>query len=229
LYHAPVQKLRPVSEFLVPGEEENPSPPPPHGEVEGKIEAARHGSAAALGQVLETCRRYLLAVANQELDPDLRAKIGPSDVVQETFLEANRDFGQFNGRTQEDLLAWLRRILLHNLANVRRQFCETDKRRIHREVPLDVALGGPVEANLIAAQATPGSELAAQEQVARMMQAMERLPEHYREVLRLRHQEGRSFEDIGARTGRSAEAARKVWARAVELLKEHLKPTHDAP
>jgi RNA polymerase sigma-70 factor (ECF subfamily) len=182
---------------------------------------------AALGQVLETCRGYLLAIANHELDSEVRAKVGPSDVVQESFLEANRDFEKFNGRTQEDLLAWLRRILLHNLANVRRQFHETEKRRVDREVSLSVALGGPVEANLIAGGPTPGSALAAQEQVTRMLQALEQLPEHYREVLRLRHQEGQSFEDIGTRTGRSAEAARKVWARAVELLKERLKSSHD--
>jgi RNA polymerase sigma-70 factor (ECF subfamily) len=59
-----------------------------------------------------------------------------------------------------------------------------------------------------------------------MLQAVEQLPEHYREVLRLRHQEGQSFENVGARTGRSAEAARKVWARAVELLKERLKSSN---
>jgi len=207
---------------------ENTTPPDSLSEAESQIEAAREGSAAALGQVLETCRRYLLSVANQELEPELRAKVGPSDVVQESFLEANRDFGQFNGRTQEELLAWLRRILLHNLANVRRQYLETEKRRVNREVPLGMAANGTIQDNLIAAQPTPGSELAAQEQVARMMQAVDRLPEHHREVLRLRHQEGQSFEDIGARTGRSAEAVRKLWARAVELLKEHLKPNHDA-
>jgi RNA polymerase sigma-70 factor (ECF subfamily) len=206
---------------------ESPFAPVPPGEVARKLEAARRGSGAALGEVLETCRRYLLSVANQELEPELQAKVSPSDVVQESFLEANRDFGQFQGHTQEDLLAWLRRILVHNLANVRRQFYETDKRRIDREVPLGVALGGRVEDALLAAPPTPGSELAAREQVGKMLQAVERLPEHYREVLWLRHQEGRSFEEIGARTGRSAEAARKVWARAVELLKELLKPSHD--
>ena len=56
---------------------------------------------------------------------------------------------------------------------------------------------------------------------------MSQLPEHYREALRLRHQESCSFEEIGQRTGRSAGAARKLWARAVEHLKLILKPSHD--
>src|SRR5689334_24673418 len=60
---------------------------------------ARRGSLKALGQVLEGCRMYLLLVANEEFDLDLKDKLGPSDVVQETFLDAQRDFSQFAGTT----------------------------------------------------------------------------------------------------------------------------------
>jgi RNA polymerase sigma-70 factor, ECF subfamily len=59
------------------------------------LPAARAGSREALGQALEICRGYLLRVANQGLDAELRAKGGASDLVQETFLEAQRDFGRF--------------------------------------------------------------------------------------------------------------------------------------
>ena len=59
------------------------------GEVDdGLLVAARRGSREALGNALEACRRYLLAIASRELDPDLRGKGGASDLVQETFLEA---------------------------------------------------------------------------------------------------------------------------------------------
>jgi WD40 repeat protein len=61
------------------------------------LPAARAGSSEALGQALEICRGYLLRVANQGLNADLRAKGGASDLVQETFLEAQRDFGCFQG------------------------------------------------------------------------------------------------------------------------------------
>src|SRR6478672_14289 len=88
--------------------------------VERGIEAARNGNGSALGPVLEICRNYLLLTANQELEPDLQAKVAPSDVVQKTYLEAFRDFRQFRGRTEAELLGWLRGILKHNLANVRR-------------------------------------------------------------------------------------------------------------
>src|SRR5436190_23322173 len=98
------------------------------------LPAARAGSTEALGQLLEACRGYLLLIAQQELDPNLRAKGGASDLVQETFLKAQRHFGRFQGDSEVELLAWLRRLLLNNLANFARQYRDTNKRRLGREV-----------------------------------------------------------------------------------------------
>src|SRR5262245_58290664 len=70
---------------------------------------ARAGSPEALGAVLEACRGYLLLIAQGELSPDLRAKAGASDLVQQTFLDAQRDFGRFRGESVAELRAWLRR------------------------------------------------------------------------------------------------------------------------
>src|ERR1700735_2333236 len=92
--------------------------PSPH---RGLVEA-RQGSEKALGELFESCRNYLLLVANQELDPVLRAKVSPLDLVQETFLRAHHAFDRFTGSTEDELLAWLRRILLNHLINVGEQF-----------------------------------------------------------------------------------------------------------
>ena len=64
-------------------------------EIGQLIAAARGGSASALGQLLEGCRKYLLLVANESLDSDLRPKGGASDLVQETFVQAQRIFERF--------------------------------------------------------------------------------------------------------------------------------------
>ena len=69
------------------------------------LPAAQAGSREALGQVLEACRAYLLLIAREELDPALQAKGGASDLVQQTFLEAQRDFARFQGDSRS-LLAW---------------------------------------------------------------------------------------------------------------------------
>src|SRR3954451_25008813 len=102
---------------------------------------ARQGSGEALGQLLESFRAYLLLIAQRELDPDLRAKGGASDLVQQTFLEAQRDFGDFRGAGGAEVAGWLRQILLNNLASFSRCFRETAKRRLASEVTLDVRPG----------------------------------------------------------------------------------------
>src|SRR5262249_40289408 len=107
------------------------------GDVASLLEAARSGSQEALGQLLELSRGYLLMVANGELASDLQAKGGPSDLVQETFLEAKRDFRQFQGGSEAELLAWLRRVLLNNVANFTRRYRTSGKRSVEREVTLD--------------------------------------------------------------------------------------------
>jgi len=100
------------------------------------LAAARSGSRESLGKLLETCRNYLSLVAQREIDSDLRAKGGASDLVQETFLEAQRDFARFQGCSEDELLAWLRQILLHNVANFTRRYRDTRKREVSREVPI---------------------------------------------------------------------------------------------
>src|SRR5262249_58653458 len=92
------------------------------GELAQWLSAARAGSREALGQALDACRQYLLIVARRELDPELQAKGSASDLGQETFLEAHRDFGQFQGGSADELRAWLRQLLLHNLANFARSY-----------------------------------------------------------------------------------------------------------
>jgi RNA polymerase sigma-70 factor (ECF subfamily) len=177
---------------------------------------AREGSRDALGRVLERCRAFLLRVAEQELGDDLRAKGGASDLVQETFLEAQRDFAGFAGRSEAELLGWLRRLLRNNLANFARHYRGTEKRRLD----LEVALGPPRD--LAGSAATPSALLMGQEQAARLAVALERLPEQYRQVLTMRYQQERTFEEIGRELGMTFSAARKLWLRAVLALQQEL-------
>ena len=76
------------------------------------LEQARRGDDAALGQLLELYRNYLRLVARSLISAALRVKLEPSDLVQETFLKAHREFAQFAGRSEPELVAWLRQILV---------------------------------------------------------------------------------------------------------------------
>src|SRR5262249_51276031 len=151
----------------------------------------------------------------QELDPALRPKGGASDAVQQTFLDAQRDFGRFAGCSEEELRAWLRHLLRNNLATFARDYRQTGKRRIDRERALDAGGSSGTPAGRVPADPTPPSGPArAGERAEAVRRAVDRLPEDYRRVITLRFQDTLSFEEIAAVMGRSPNAARKLWARA---------------
>jgi RNA polymerase sigma-70 factor (ECF subfamily) len=184
--------------------------------------AARAGSREALGELLETCRAYLLLIAERELDSDLRAKGGASDLVQETFAEAHRHFARFQGDSEADLRAWLRRLLLNNLADFSRRYRETDKRHIGREVGLGADSSGQPGAHLAANGPSPSEQAVAHEQAQAVQSALDRLPADYRQVLVLRYHEDRPFDEIARVMGRSTNAIHKLWLRAVKRLQQEV-------
>jgi RNA polymerase sigma-70 factor (ECF subfamily) len=193
-----------------------------------RIRAARAGCGTALGELLESCRHYLLAVGNEELDPGLAAKVGVSDLVQDTFLDAQRDFHGFQGLTRTELLAWLRRILLNNLLNQARRYHQTVKRQLSREVSLQAGSNSGTGANRVAAStSSPSRILMDQEEAVQLEKALQRLSREQREVIFLRNQLGLSFVEIGAQTQRSADAARHLWARGIERLQQELESTRE--
>jgi RNA polymerase sigma-70 factor (ECF subfamily) len=191
--------------------------------VAAQLAAAHAGDAAALGELFRACHGYLLLVARGALAPELQAKGSPSDLVQETFLEAQRDFAHFHGTSEDELLAWLRRLLLNNVANFTRCFRGTDKRALAREVPLGEADSDHnLAAGLPADTPSPGGRAVANEMAAALQRALKRLPDDYRRVILLRYQEERSFEEIAALLERTPNAVRKLWARALERLHEEM-------
>ena len=183
------------------------------------LEAARLGSREAMGKLLEGCRAYLLLVANRELPADLRAKGGPSDLVQDTFLHGHRNFGRFKGETKEELLAWLRGILLNNLSNFDRHYRQTAKRKIACERSLEASRNsGLGELVLQASTPSPSWHAVAREEVGSLREAIARLPDDCRRIIVLIHQENLSFTAAAAAMNRSVGATRRLWARAVALL-----------
>jgi RNA polymerase sigma-70 factor (ECF subfamily) len=161
-------------------------------------------------------------VANEEMDPTLNAKEGASDLVQETFLHAQQRLSSYRGRSQSEWRSWLRSILIRHMANKRRHFETTAKRKVHREIP--IAEWARVRAAAI--EETPSSELARREREAALVEALSHLPDHYQEVVIWHQRQRLTFEEIGRRRGISAEAARKIWTRALSRLRKELVQFH---
>ncbi len=183
---------------------------------------ARQGSSSALGRLLQDCRGYLLAVAGGRLPQAIHSKQAASDLVQESLTAATIHFGQFAGSNEADLLAWLCRILDREITRSQRRFLDADKRDVRREVRLAHDSSGAPAADLPANDTPPGQRVERDEESQRLAAAMALLTEEYRRVVVLRNFERRGFNQIGEQLGRSANAARKLWLRALAELEQHL-------
>jgi RNA polymerase sigma-70 factor (ECF subfamily) len=188
------------------------------------LDAARRGDAAALGRALEAFREYLTLVASRGIGPGLATKAGASDLVQETFLAAQRGIEGFRGSTQSEWRAWLEAILVNQLANFRRSYFDTRKRRGE---PAPQGGNDRFNERLSNSITPPSRQLQQRERDAALEDALMRLPEHHRQVIRWHHNDGLTFEAIGGRLGISADGARKLWARALTCLRRELGPDHD--
>ena len=137
-----------------------------------------------------------------------------------TSDEALACFARFQGQTPAELQAWLRTILRRQVASVSRRFVAADKRDVDREVPLPGPEGGSV--HLPDGASSPSQKALREEQAEAVRQALDRLPEHYRQVLVWREWDELPFAEIAERLGKSTDAARMLWWRAVERLNEEL-------
>jgi RNA polymerase sigma-70 factor (ECF subfamily) len=192
---------------------------------EDLLRKARKGEAPSLGQLLEHYRAYLSLLARVQIGRRLQGKVDASDLVQEAFLGAHRDFPQFRGTTEPELRAWLRQILASLLANLVRHYQGTKRRDIRLERQLGVELDQSSQAlarGLVAEQSTPSQQAVRKEQAVVLAEALTRLPEDWRELLILRHLEGLTFHEVAERMGKSVDSLKKLWPRALASLRGSL-------
>jgi RNA polymerase sigma-70 factor (ECF subfamily) len=181
----------------------------------------------AHGHLLEKFRAYLCLLARLQLDPRLRGKLDPSDVVQQTLLEAYQKRDQFRGATEGEWLAWLRQALAHNLADALRAFGQA-KRDVNRERSLEAAVEASSQrlaAWLAADQSSPSQQAQRHERAVRLAEALATLPDDNREALVLHYCEDRPLADIATHLGRSPAAVAGLLKRGLKQLRTQLPPT----
>jgi RNA polymerase sigma-70 factor, ECF subfamily len=174
---------------------------------------------------IERYRSWLGLLARLQVEPRLRAKFDPSDIVQQTMLEAVRGWPKFRGGTKAELTAWLRQILAHVLLHEIRRFGGAQRRDVGREVSLDQALAESSRrlGNALAASGSSPSEQAGRHELElRLADALARLPADYAEIILLRNVEGLSHEEAAQRMGRGVGAVRMLWVRALARLRQEI-------
>ncbi len=197
------------------------------------IDDARRGDTSSIGALLEQYRNYLLVLATTQIETRLQPRVSPSDVVQETMLRAHKNFGQFRGTSEAELLGWLRQILVNNLAKFVEQHVLAARRDVRREVSIE-RLGAALEQSTIqlaallpAAGKSPSMAVQQREEAVLLADRLAQLPKSYREVLVLRNLKSLPFEEVARRIDRSVGATRMLWLRAIEKLRTvYVKEEH---
>lgn len=192
----------------------------------GLLTQALTGDKQQLGRLLESHRKYLNVLADSRLDRKLRSRLSYTDIVQETMLQAHRDFANFRGKTEREFLGWLRQILAHTLARIVETHVLTKKRDVRRDVSM-ASMAQGIERSSMQLQAvfaakvrSPSSHARERERAVILAEVMDSLPPAHREVLILRNMQGLRFTEIAQLMGRSTPAIKMLWMRAIKRLQQ---------
>lgn len=187
------------------------------------LNQAIQGNNDALGELLEDYRAYLTVLAQRYMDNRLRGRLDASDVVQITFMEAQRDLGSFRGHHIEELLGWLRHILRNNVSSAHQRHIYTQKRSAGREVTNSPTDSRPAFTDLAPAEtSSPSQRMMRDEAAVYLANCLEEIPDTQREALRLRYVEGCSLKEIATTMSKSEMAVAGLLKRGLQALRNRM-------
>jgi RNA polymerase sigma-70 factor (ECF subfamily) len=183
------------------------------------LRSVRAGDERGFDRLFARYEAQLRRFVELRLDPKLRPRLDPADVVQEAYLEAMRRLETFLDKPPMPFKLWLRQITLDRLLMMRRRHVGAARRSVNREAALPDGSSCALARQLLAADSTPSGRVGREELANRVRDAVARLSEADREIILMRTFEGLSFEEIARLLDIEAAAARKRHGRA--LLRLH--------
>lgn len=189
------------------------------------IVLAKGGSKSALGRALNICRPWLLRVARKNSGKRVGREIAASDVVQDAFVYASKDFDRFRGHEANSFVSWLCMILANRLAHLARRASAAKR---GPDAQFENCLLDELDRGASRSQDTPSAIAEGQEISQLIRVALERMSTRDRSVLALRFEEQMTFQQIGTQMGLSEDAARVLFHRAVKRLKRVLPIAMDS-
>jgi len=172
-------------------------------------------------------RDRLRSMVHLRLDRRLQARVDPSDVLQEAFLEASRRLEEYCRKPPLPVFLWLRQLAAQKLLDAHRFHLRTRRRSARREVSLERGWGPPSQTwalaeRLLGRDPSPSKAAAMVEARARFEEALDRMEEVDREMVALRHFERLTAAEAAEVLGIRKEAAKKRYLRAMLKLREIL-------
>jgi RNA polymerase sigma-70 factor, ECF subfamily len=191
-------------------------------ETQRLLEQARAGTAGAVDRLLARHRAYLCRFVELRLGPQLRARVDPSDVVQEAQMEAARRLDGYLRDAPLPFRLWLRRIAQDRLLMLRRRHHGAGRRAVTREAAMPDESSLAFARQLLASGTSPSARLAASELAQRAREAVAQLPEADREIVLLRNFEGLSNQEVAHLLEIQPAAASQRYGRALLRLRKLL-------
>ena len=193
-------------------------------ETQVLIRHARTGDQEAVRRLLVLYHPRLRARLLRQMDATMKARIEPEDILQQVYLEVFRAIHQFDYQGKDSFLRWMYAILDRKLIDEHRAL-RAERRDVRREVkpaPPSAQQTTYVDlmARLIAEDGTPSQVVRKDEALAVLSACVAGLPEHYREVIRMRFIEGRPVADVAKELDRSIGSIHMICHRALRQLRE---------
>lgn len=194
-------------------------------DAEDLLRRVERGDRRAAEQLLAAQRDYLRRMLEARMEPALRQRVDPSDIIQETLMEANRRLDDYLQRRPTTFRLWIRRKALEQLVNARRHH-RARKRLIEREGPLTAASSLAIARAFCSERASAALER--RERAAQVQSAVLQLSEDDQEILVLRNVEQLSNAEASQLLEIDPKTASKRYGRAVLKLGEVLQCTKDS-
>jgi RNA polymerase sigma-70 factor (ECF subfamily) len=192
-----------------------------------RVEQAAGGNQDAWRSLVERYNDRLRRMVTLRLDPRLQGRLDPSDVLQETYLEASRELANYLSNPVLPFFLWLRQLAGNRLFKLHRRHLTTQARNAGREVSLQYggfppASSAALAAQLLGRECRPSEAAVRAELKIRLQDALNLMDPLDREALVLRHFERLTTAEAARELEISEAAAGKRYLRAVVRLKDIL-------
>jgi RNA polymerase sigma-70 factor (ECF subfamily) len=185
------------------------------------LDLVAQGEPSAAEALFTRHQQRLRRMVQLRIDPRLASRLDPSDVVQETLVEAHRRLDDYVRRREIPFYPWLRAIAWEKLLQLNRRHIMAARRSVDREIDRP-ALSRDSELllaqRLVSAGPSPSDQLIRREIRDRIRQAIAQLPGDDHEIIVLKHLEELSFQEVAAVLGISMSAVYSRHRRAIQRL-----------
>lgn len=183
----------------------------------GLVERFKRGETEAFSLIFRKYRRRLAVLVYYKMSAELRAAVEVDDILQEVFLKAAQDMGNFTYQSPGSLMAWLARIADHGIVDAARH--QKRGKRHAEEMLRFRSESNPAGAEPVDRE-TPSQVFARAENMQILLKKLDALPAEYREMILLAKFEGLTTKEISERMKRSRESVALTLHRALKRFRE---------